>query len=126
MQPNWDVIRKILLRIEDLPKAGSLNSMELANEWVDSNTVSYNIILLFDYGLIDGILKKGTSGSLWCEVIRMTSKGHEFLDTVRQDIVWKKIKEKAKEIDLELNIQVITNLKITVDQLFVEKLILNN
>jgi hypothetical protein len=120
MQPNWDVIRKILLRIEDLPKAGSLNSMELANEWVDSNTVSYNIVLLFDYGLIDGILKKGTSGSLWCEVIRMTSKGHEFLDTVRQDIGWKKIKEKAKEIDLELNIQVITNLKITVDQLLNE------
>ena len=64
MKPDWEVIRKILLKIEELPKAGSLNSKEFTNEIIDSVTVAYNIVILFDYGLIDGILKRGTSGSL--------------------------------------------------------------
>ena len=121
MQPDWDVIRKILLKIEDLPMAGSLNSKEIANEWIGSNTVAYNIVLLFDYGLIDGILKKRTNGSLWCEAVRLTSNGLGFLNIIRQDTVWAKIKKKAKERDLvELSIQDITIIKTTLDQLLNE------
>lgn len=121
LRPDWEVIRKILLKIEKLPMAGSLNSKEIANEEVDSNTVAYNIVLLFDYGLIDGILKRGTSGSLWCEAVRLTSDGLGFLDIIRQDKVWAKIKEKAKERDLvELSIKDITIIKTTLDQLLNE------
>ena len=120
MKPDWEVIRKILLKIEELPKAGSLNSKEFANEIIDSGTVAYNIILLFDYGLIDGILKRGTTGSIWCEVARLTSEGSQFLDAIKQDAVWGMIKERAKERNLELSIQVITTMKITVDQLLNE------
>ena len=120
MKPDWEVIRKILLMIEDLPTAGSLNSKELANELIDSDTVAYNIVLLFDYGFIDGILKRGTSGSLWCDVACLTSEGGQFLDAIKQDAVWAMIKERAKERNMELSIQVITTMKIIVDQLLNE------
>ena len=83
MKQDWDLIRKILLKIEGLPKAGAINSKEFANEWIDSDTVAYTIIFLFESVLVDGIFKRGTSGSLWCEVARLTSEGSQFLDAIK-------------------------------------------
>jgi len=92
MERNWDIIREILIKLEELnPKVGSI---KLSDFPVDkAYEYSYHVELLIESGLIHGQISK-TIGRHAHDFFasRMTWSGHEFLDAIRSDNVWNKTK----------------------------------
>lgn len=93
-----DLVRTLLLRMEDPqfdgmrqvcpdPDGGELGVTEESHA-----QIAYHLTLLVEEGFIEG--RPGSRGMP--TVSRLTWKGHEFLDAVRDDKVWKTTKEVGK------------------------------
>ena len=109
MKRNWDVVRKILLKLEEIGNTTSRLEPDQVNGY-DSELVSYHMELLNDAGLIHAKCIRTLSAPLHCVALSMTWTGHEFLDQVRQDSVWNKVKGTAREKGLDLSLDVIVSL----------------
>ena len=84
-----DVVRWILLHVEE------------AKQPVQSipdcppDVFAYNAALLIEEGFLDGRVIRGPKGyPTGALILRMTWRGHEFLDAARSDTVWQTAKEK--------------------------------
>lgn len=92
MKRNWDTIREILTRLEELPDTDQILRLgdfppERAFE------VSYHTELLIEAGLVEGQMSRTLDGGATQFMAqRLTWGGHEFLDAVRSDTVWSKTK----------------------------------
>lgn len=105
MKRNWDIIRKILLKIEALPtESDALESSEL--DGIDSETAAYHIRLLIESGLVMGSCRNTTVPPS-CTAHRLSWEGHEFLDKIKRDTIWNKVKQSAMQQGLELSLEVI-------------------
>jgi hypothetical protein len=113
MKRNWDTIRKILIKIESLePNEYLILSMFDEKE---HDEVYYHIKLLLEAGLIEGKIHTTISKSPHeFHIERLSWNGHEFLDAIKIDTHWNKIKKhiKSKGIDLGFDIIKITSLSI--------------
>lgn len=94
MTRDMDVIRTLLLRLEGRYKGiGTLifdhGDEELAIEGVDPLAVTYNLGLLVEAGFVKG--RVTATGDFMME--GMTWSGHDFLDSVRDDEIWRRTKE---------------------------------
>lgn len=104
MKRDLDLIRKIMLTLEDKMEYGknfkSATLFEIMRE--ESLTIeklSYHVGLLVEGGLIKAKEYKYQSGEPTDYLINtITSQGHDFIDTIRQNTTWNQIKEKAHEI----------------------------
>lgn len=109
MQRDWDVVRKILLKLEEIGDTRSHLSPHQVNGY-DSELVSYHIRLLDEAGLIRARCSKTLNAPLHCDALSMTWQGHELLDQIRQDTVWQKVKRTAGEKGLDLSLDVILSI----------------
>ncbi|MEG9531612.1 DUF2513 domain-containing protein [Mannheimia indoligenes] len=104
MKRNWDLIRKILLKLEE--KADSTSWLESTDiKGYDAKTVAYHYKLLNNARLIEAI----DVSSLEEEDFSATSltwQGHEFLDKIRNDSVWNKVKSTVQSKSLDLSFDV--------------------
>lgn len=104
MKRDLDLIRKTMLTLEDKMEYGknfqSATLFEIMKE--ESLTIeklSYYVGLLVEGGLIKAKEHKYQSGEPADYIINtITSQGHDFIDTIRQDTTWNNIKEKAYSI----------------------------
>ena len=104
MKRDLDFIRDLLLKIEGGQKVFETASSEAAEilgftpdtplDREDADKLSGHINLLEDAGFIEVEARMG-GGSIW--VKDLTWKGHEFLDTVRDNEVWMQTKAMAKK-----------------------------
>ena len=94
MKRDMDLIRKILLKIEDSLKFSFISPFDI--EGYDDEQISYHIELLDEAGLITA--RDLSTSSEYCWVPdRLTWTGYEFLEASKDDKRW----EKAKSIILE-------------------------
>jgi DNA-binding PadR family transcriptional regulator len=73
--------------------------VERANETrhgTDPNHSAYHLVQLVEAGLLDGSTKMASVGNII--IFKLTWKGHEFLDDIRDPEIWGKTKERAKTI----------------------------
>jgi len=119
MQRDWDVIRKILLKVEALPtEASKLTSDEFASVGIDAEAAVYHMRMLIESGLIVGECNSGER-TIFCYARRLTWEGHEILDKIRREAMWARIKETAREKGLDLTTDVVkAAAKSLVSQLF--------
>jgi Hypothetical protein (DUF2513) len=114
MKRDMDLIRKILIKIEDLPTYDKQVEIEV-KDYAPEN-IQYHLKLLHDAKFIE-VLNDGTS-ELWVKVnITPTSlswEGHEFLDAIRNETVWNKTKEIVKEKGVGLAFGIIKDLAIQI------------
>lgn len=94
MTRDMDVIRTLLLRLEGRYKGiGTLvldhGDEELAIEGVDPLAVTYNLGLLVEAGFVKG--RVTATGDFMME--GMTWSGHDFLDSVRDEEIWRRTKD---------------------------------
>lgn len=108
MKRNWDVIRKILIQVEALPSEDDTLGSD-AITGVIPELAAYHMRLLIEAGLLEGGCRNATAAP-WCYVSRMTWAGHEFLDAVRRDTIWNKLREMARDRCLDLSFEVIKGL----------------
>jgi len=93
MKRDWDMIRDMLTRLEELPSRDmNLGMSAFAS---DSQAIaSYHAELLIEAGLVEGTLSRTIGPGIKHFMLRrLTWSGHEFLDSVRSDTVWNKTKK---------------------------------
>jgi len=101
MKRDWEVIRDILVKIENEDDiCASLSEY-------DEEKYQYHIKLLIESELIQGSIKKMVSGEVSCKVDRLTWKGHDFLDDIRSNSIWSKTKNILKEKGLGMSFEII-------------------
>lgn len=105
MKRNWDVIRKIMVKLEELPtESGQLDSDSICG--VDNETAFYHMRMMIEAGLAVGGCPE-MLGARHGYLLRLTWDGHEFLDKIRRDTVWNKVKEIAKTKSIDLSSDVV-------------------
>ncbi len=87
-----DLVRLILIDTEDAPP------MEVHTghhyDGYDASTTNEHIELLIEAGLIEGKVMRSSSRSI-AKVTRLTWAGHDFLQSMKDDTLWKKAKEQV-------------------------------
>ena len=103
MQRNLDLVRDILLFVES--KSATAGYFKVQIDGYCQREINYHVYLLMQQEFITGTetpLRHAT-----VVVTGLTWNGHEYLDTVRSDNVWKKTKERLQGVasfDLVLQI----------------------
>lgn len=95
MKLDKDLVREILLAVE-ASNEDPLGWTVLNLEGREAKEVSYHVMLLHEAGLIVGQDLSTCDGLEWLPK-RLTYKGHEFLDTVRDGEVWRRTKAGAEK-----------------------------
>ncbi|PVX40527.1 uncharacterized protein DUF2513 [Pasteurella langaaensis DSM 22999] len=99
MKRDWELIRKILIKLEQKVDDTPLDSESIKG--VSPDIVAYHYKILAQADLIC-IEDNSTMGDEDFVAIDLTWQGHEFLDKIRSDTAWNKVKQviKTKGIDL--------------------------
>ena len=111
MTRNWEIIREILLRLE---------STNTPNAYVNANSfdglpeqeVAYNMRLLSDAGCIEARIMDSSSGDGKINAalaLRLKNAGHDLLDTMRNESVWNKVKEKFTSSGIDMTIDLVVS-----------------
>ncbi len=113
MKRNLDLIRKLVLAVEDCPTGTVLDEIQI--DGYTPEQIGYHSYLLVDSGLAEGI-DVGTLSDTspnWL-VQHLTSAGHDFADAARNESTWQKasdiVKEKAGSVTLDVMKQVLIGL----------------
>lgn len=106
MKRDFDLIRKILLYVEENQNDSSIIISKLEN--YDNQILIFHCKLLKDKGYLNGnALECLTSGDDDFQCLGITYDGYEFLDKIRDTSTWKKIKEYAKDHAMEITFNTI-------------------
>jgi len=97
MKRDWDLIRRILTQIEENDTATLEDMPEDDPRWV------YQILMMTEENLIYGLLGMDSMSAppivqQTCGQVRLTSKGHDLLESMRSNDLWNSTKNKATEI----------------------------
>ena len=122
MKRDWEIIRQILVRLEESETANSFVNMKSFPDF-DSQTVGYNMRLLDEEKCIEAVVTDSFSGDGKIAAAfakRLTHRGHDLLDTIRNDSVWKKIKDTfaSKGLDMSVDLVIGVGKKIIESMLF--------
>jgi hypothetical protein len=105
VERNLDLTRKLLKAIEKEPRYNgqkwykpdaerdSLGVIGRGDYSLED--VSYNLNLLIEGGFVIGKIERDETMPL---IKRLTSKGHDFIDTITPDGIWEQTKQEAKKI----------------------------
>ncbi|HHF7345944.1 TPA: DUF2513 domain-containing protein [Legionella feeleii] len=110
MKRNWDMIRNILFKVEELSPNALLTLDSFPMD--EHNEISYHLEILEEAGLIKGKIHKTPGGSPHgFHLIRLSWLGHDFLECIRSDAVWKQINDQlgSKKVGMSIeNIMMIS------------------
>ena len=106
MKRDLDLVRKILIAIEDKP---NLEPEEITIQEYEFEVVAFHLLILKEAGLVDAVMSEDAAGELiGAFAIRLTWNGFEFLDLARNDTVWNKSKKFLKEKAVSVSVGVLT------------------
>lgn len=107
MKRDFDLIRQILLRLEEEPTASARLFARDFGEW-QPETVNYHIWLLMQSGLIVSVCNHDyPRNGFVCYGVCLTWQGQEFLAEVRDDVRWRKIRAVLAEKSLDLSLEAV-------------------
>ncbi len=92
MKRDLELYRRILQAVEACPNARcNLRSLD----GVSNDEFGYHVKLMAEIDLIEAIDASDFAGEDWI-ITGMTHEGHEFLDAIKEDNIWIKLKSTAK------------------------------
>ena len=96
MKRDWDLVRDILLRTESLAPIESLTLRDFDED--KKYLVAYHVKMLTDSGILHSIVSNNIGDQpTQFHVRELTWEGHEFLDSIRVERTWKKVKDFVKD-----------------------------
>ena len=99
MKRNMNKVRELLIKIEETGVDDTY--------YTDDQEECYHLRIMKDGGLVEGwVVDNGIDGYS-SEISGLTWKGHEFLDAIRDDGVWEKVKTHFKEKGVGMTIDTI-------------------
>lgn len=102
MKRDMDLIREILIKLEALPPHDELASDEINCDKTEEE-ITEHMLLIEEAGLAEGLVTNFSDFKI-ISLQRLTNSGHDYLDMIRRDTIWNKIKETAREKGIELTI----------------------
>ena|SRR6266436_6058713 len=94
MKRDMDLARQILQQIEEKSEGLKRVTLDLPDHAPEE--IHYHLKLLKEAGLIEAV--DCTTGAGLCFIpIRLTWQGNEFLDAIKNETVWNKVKGTVKE-----------------------------
>jgi Hypothetical protein (DUF2513) len=91
MKRDWELIRQILITVENAEADDRISDNDIG---CSEETFHYNAILLSQAGLVQAMILPNLNTTL---VESLTWEGHEFLDLIRDESAWQRIKNTAHE-----------------------------
>ncbi|HEX2836595.1 MAG TPA: DUF2513 domain-containing protein [Phycisphaerales bacterium] len=103
MKRDMDLVRRILLTVEATSErpTGVFSLPDVSDE-----VVAYHIEIMHGRGLLDAE-DWGSNDTVGWYVSGMTWEGQEFLDAIRNDTVWNRVKERFKSEGVGFAIELI-------------------
>lgn len=102
MKRDWDVVRGILIALEQNSTVKAIESLPD----VDNEIFVYHMTILCDGEFVHG--KWGhRNGKPYASALRLTWSGHELLDKMRDEKLWERIKKAVEEKSLSMSFEVI-------------------
>ena len=97
MKRDMDLVRRILLKIEESPTGRAPREVEI--EGYTAQQIKYHIFIMIEGGLVEGVRTQHLqSPGPEAMATRLTWEGHEFLDAARQDNRWEEAKSVIKAV----------------------------
>lgn len=92
MKRDMDLIRKIVLAVEDRPPGSAVDQIQI--DGYTEQQIGYHSYLVVDSGLAQGIDTQSLADVLpsWL-ILHLTSAGHDFADAARNETTWNKAKD---------------------------------
>ena len=113
MERDMELVRKILFKIENEYVEHEILNLEI--EGYDLKTVAYHCEILCEAGLIAKYEPFcDMFGVVSFSVGRLTWEGHDFLDKIRSDTVWNKVKSTIRKKGLPMVLDTIKAIATTV------------
>lgn len=113
MKRDLELVRELLVKFEALSLMDAVNACEIRLEPWSSDEIIYHCFLMEESGLIIGKNASHMQGKNML-VFRLTSFGHDYLDAVRSDTVWNKVKTRAAEQGVSMTLDLAKSLAMTV------------
>lgn len=102
MKFNHDIVRKLMLEMENSERITGLSEAELLafakNNNITRDELIYTLIKMHEGGFITNPVNYETNKIIWIPEEALTKQGHDFLDTIRDNRVWSATKKKASTI----------------------------
>lgn len=106
MKRDIELIRKILFEVEASSGAYDPADLEFYEDAWSKEYIYYNVELMQNHGLIDATIQKGWHGNhSMCIIDGLTWDGADYLDTIRDNIVWKRTTETIKSVASSVSIE---------------------
>ena len=97
MKRDMDLVRAILMEVENVPDEDARRGVTSIDGY-DSATFARHVQLMQEAGLVEAaVVRADGVGAIKVRVDRLTWKGHDFLDAIRNDTVWSKTKSAVAE-----------------------------
>lgn len=101
MKRDMDLIWRILLKVEDDYDCANLINLKI--DGYSAKAIAYNSQLAFEAGYLSNCSVQYADNGVWTfSVGSLTWEGHDFLDRIRDDSRWGKIKKAARDGGLPL------------------------
>jgi hypothetical protein len=94
MKRDMELAREILRQVEEKSQGMGWVNVDVPGH--SEQEVSYHIMLLHGAGLLEANDLSSSMGLDW-RARKLTWEGHEFLDAIKNDTVWGKLKATVKE-----------------------------
>jgi hypothetical protein len=111
MKRDFDLIRQILIKTEEESTPGNWYVPKI--EGFDDLVIQHHIKLIGDKGYLDYYDASSKEGPSY-KITGIKMQGYDYLDFIRQDTVWKKVKETVKSKSLDLSFDIIKSVAATV------------
>ena len=99
-----DLIRDILLSIEDLAPGGPHRNLAVRGDWNDAEVVGH-LRLVRDASLVDGKIEFYGDDML-IAIYGLSNEGHDLLDSIRSEQVWEKTKSEVGKVGGSVAIEI--------------------
>lgn len=109
MKRDYELVRKLLLFFEEKSTPEVIACPKI--EGYDDLTIKYHLLLLAQAKLIDYEPELTATGRIIrVFAFNLSWQGHDFLDSIRNDAVWAKVKSQASEKGVSLPFEVLKSL----------------
>lgn len=105
MKRDLDLIRDILLAIEAEPAGKLIRTIPLPSKWTKEEAIGH-LRLIKDAGLTDGKIDFH-GDQLLMAIHGLSNRGHDLLDSIRNETVWQQTKDKVEEVGGSVGLDVV-------------------
>ena len=110
MNRDMDLVRKLLAYFDDKPDPGLIEKPQV--DGYDETTIQNHLILMFDAGLLRAEPMRSSTSDRIIRVLPfdLTWQGHEFLDKIRDEGVWQRVKSTVAAKSIPLTFELASSL----------------